>query len=116
MSFFNKVTVDGKDVTSELIDNPEAYDKTDMRYFSSEMLKHRQFIPNEYLYYFFNREKAVANILNAEETRGELIERVNKLMIEELSGIDIKNNFDLFSIKPFRFGSGLPILNSLVWS
>ncbi len=94
LSFFNKITVDGKDVISSLIDNEEAYNKTDMRYFDPLMLKERQFVPNEYLYYFFDREKAVNNILSADKTRGEQIEEINSLMIDELSDIDIRENFD----------------------
>ena len=93
LSFFRSVTLDGNNVIEDLINNPAAYRSTDMRYFSPEMLKYRHFIPNEYLYYFFNRERAVQNILNANETRGELIERVNKLMIKDLSDIDVENNF-----------------------
>lgn len=93
LSFFNKITVDGTDVIYKLIDDPEAYKKTDMRYFSSEMLKQRRFIPNEYLYYFFNREKAVCNILNAKQTRGELIEKVNFLMLRELEKINVSADF-----------------------
>ena len=94
LSFFKSVTLDGFNIIEELIHNKEAYNKTDMRYFSPDLLQFRHFIPNEYLYYFFNREKAVENILKATETRGELIERVNKLMLKELSDIDVKNNFE----------------------
>ncbi len=93
LSFFNKVTLDGEDVLSDIISNDKAYVDTDMRYFDKNMLLERKFIPNEYLYYFFNREKAVQNILNAGKTRGEQIEEINRAMIEELSLVDIDNNF-----------------------
>ena len=49
---------------------------------------------NEYLYYFYYREKAVANILNAKQTRGEMICDINRHMTEELSKIDIENDFE----------------------
>lgn len=94
LSFFNKVTLDGNDVLSEIIENDKAYVDTDLRYFSKAMLLERGFIPNEYLYYFFNREKALANILSAEKTRGEQIEEINKLMIDELEKIDVDNDFN----------------------
>lgn len=94
LSFFNRVTLDGDNVLSEIIENDKAYVDTDLRYFSKEMLLDRGFIPNEYLYYFFNREKALANILSAEKTRGEQIEEINKLMIDELEKIDIDNDFN----------------------
>ena len=94
LSFFNKVTLDGENVLERIIENDAAYVDTDLRYFNKEMLLDRKLIPNEYLYYFFNRESALSNILAAERTRGEQIEEINKLMIEELSAIDIDNDFN----------------------
>ncbi len=94
LSFFSSVTFDGKDMIRALIENDEAYEKTDLRYFDKEFLRKKEFIPNEYLYYFFNREKAVNNILKADKTRGELIEEVNSLMLKELSRIDVENDYD----------------------
>lgn len=95
LSFFYKITLDSDDVLERLIEDDDAYSKTDMRYFSKRMLKERKFIPNEYLYYFFNREKAVSNIINADKTRGEQIEEINRMMIEELSSVDIENDFEM---------------------
>ena len=94
LSFFNKITLDGENVITELINNDSAYESTDMRYFSKQMLQEKGFIPNEYLYYFFNRESAVANILKAEKTRGEQIEEINRLMLSELRDVDCENDFD----------------------
>ncbi len=94
LSFFERITLDGKDILPQLIESDSAYKNTDMRYFDKEMLMRKKFIPNEYLYYYFTREKAVANILGAKETRGEQIERINKAMIAELKDKDIVNDFD----------------------
>lgn len=94
LSFFNKITLDGKNIISELINDDSAYESTDMRYFSKEMLLQKGFIPNEYLYYFFNRESAVENILKADKTRGEQIEEINRLMLAELKKIDCETDFD----------------------
>ncbi len=94
LSFFEKITVDGKNILPQLIESDSAYKNTDMRYFDKDLLLRKKFIPNEYLYYYFTREKAVANILNAKETRGEQIERINRAMIEELKDKDIVNDFD----------------------
>lgn len=94
LSFFNKITLDGKNIINELINSDAAYKNTDMRYFSKEYLKEKNFIPNEYLYYFYYREKAVSNILGAGETRGEQIARINKAMLEELINKDIANDFN----------------------
>lgn len=94
LSYFNSVTIDGKEIMSELINNEQAYLQTDMRYFEPKLLKERKSILNEYLYYFYYREQAVENILKADRTRGEQIADINKQMIEELSNIDIDNDFE----------------------
>ena len=94
LSFFNRITLDGKNVLNDIITDDRAYSETDLRYFSKNMLLERKFIPNEYLYYFFNREIAVNNILAAEKTRGEQIADINEKMTEELSAVDIENDFE----------------------
>ncbi len=94
LSYFKSITLDGKEIMPELIENDEAYEKTDMRYFEKDLLRERKCVLNEYLYYFYYREKALNNILNAEKTRGEQICEINKNMTEELKGIDIENDFD----------------------
>lgn len=105
LSYFNSVTIDGKEMLNELIENDRAYTETDMRYFEKKLLRERGAILNEYLYYFYYREKALNNILNAEQTRGEQIADVNRHMTEELSGIDIDNDFDTaFSVFEHWYG------------
>lgn len=94
LSFFNKITVDGKNVLPDLIAMDEAYENTDLRYFDKKMLLKKGFVPNEYLYYFFDRQNAVKHIIEADETRGEQIARINKLMIAELKDKDIDKEFD----------------------
>ncbi|MBR6392443.1 MAG: 6-phospho-beta-glucosidase [Eubacterium sp.] len=94
LSYFTSVTINGKEMLDEIIDNDEAYKKTDLRYFEKELLKERRAIFNEYLYYFYYREKAVANILKAAQTRGEQIAQINEAMTEKLKGVDIDNDFE----------------------
>lgn len=94
LSYFSSVTMNGKEVLEELIDNPCAYKETDMRYFSPDLLKSRHAILNEYLYYFYYREQAVENILKAPQTRGEQIADINRRMTAALDSIDIEKDFD----------------------
>ena len=94
LSYFEKIYIKGRDVVDELIENDEAYEKTDMRYFEKDLLRDRKCILNEYLYYFYYREQAVANILKADKTRGEQIAQINEGMTKELSSMDIENDFD----------------------
>lgn len=94
LSYFKSITLGGKEIMHDLIENDDAYKNSDMRYFSKELLRDRKAILNEYLYYFYYREKAVENILNAEQTRGEQIRDINKHMTSELSQMDIENDFE----------------------
>ena len=92
LSFFKSIKLDGKEIMPELLQKDEIYENTEMRFFHKELVEHVGCILNEYLYYY--REEAVQNILNAKVTRGEVIRDVNIHMTEELSRMDIENNFD----------------------
>lgn len=94
LSYFKSITINGKEVMHELIENDRAYTETDMRYFEKSLLRERGSILNEYLYYFYYREQAVENILKAGRTRGEQICEINERMTQELKSVDIDNDFD----------------------
>ena len=94
LSYFDSVKMNGREVLHELIENDRAYAETDLRYFEKSLLRERNAILNEYLYYFYYREKAVSNILNAPQTRGEQIAQINKKMTAELEQIDVEREFD----------------------
>ena len=105
LSYFRSVTIDGRDVLHELIENDRAYTETDLRYFDRSLLRERNAILNEYLYYFYYREKAVANILRAPMTRGEQIAAINEKMTAELEKIDVEKDFDkAFEIFEYWYG------------
>lgn len=94
LSFFRNVTVDGEDIMPDLIHDDGAYAHTDLRFFEKDLVLNRGCVPNEYLYYFYYRERAVANVLSSSQTRGELIEEINREMTSELASIDIENDFE----------------------
>ena len=94
LSFFDSVTLDGREVLPELLAGDALYAHTDMRYFEPELARRFGCLLNEYLYYYFYPEKAVANILRAGQTRGELIADVNRNMTAELSPMDPERDFD----------------------
>ncbi len=77
----------------ELLKDERIYTDTDMRFFQKDLVEHMGCILNEYLYYFFYREQAIENIQNAHVTRGEVIQEVNRNMMEELSQMDIERDF-----------------------
>lgn len=94
LSFFNSFKLNGREILPELLDNDKLYTETEMVYFTKDIAKYMGGLINEYLYYFFYREKAVENILSAGVTRGEVIRDINIQMIKELEQIDIENDFD----------------------
>lgn len=94
LSFFKYIKADGVDITEKIVSDDNAYKNTDLRYFGKDFLMRKKYVPNEYMYYFYNREKAVENILNAPMTRGEQIADINEKMTEELSKLDIEKDFD----------------------
>lgn len=94
LSFFSSITIDGREVVPELIENDEAYIHTDLHFFDKDLVRSRKSILNEYLYYFYYRERAVENIQRAGITRGEMIEEINRSMTAELAGVDVDNDFD----------------------
>ena len=57
--------------------------------FDPDLLRMIGFLPNEYLYYYYHREKALENIKKSGATRGKTIEEVNKKMMAELKEMDM---------------------------
>lgn len=94
LSYFDRIMLNGKNIVGELAENHLAYKDTDMRYFEKKLVRELGYIPNEYLYYFYYREKAVANILAADLTRGEQIELINTRMTAQLRDMDVENSFE----------------------
>lgn len=94
LSWFHKITLDGKDIMPDLLTNPEARKHTDLRFFTPDLLQFIGHVPNEYLYYFYYREKAVENILHSGKTRGDIILEINQAMQQEMEGINPYREFD----------------------
>jgi len=89
LSFFENITLDGRDITAQIINDERAYAQTDLRFFEPELLHHLGCIPNEYLYYYYYPEKALVNIRTASGTRAEAIQAINEGMMRELSAKNI---------------------------
>ena len=51
-------------------------------------------MPNEYLYFYFYRDRAVSSILKSGKTRGETILEINQDMQKKLMQMDIDKDFD----------------------
>ena len=99
LSWFGEFMHDSKDVTAELLKHPDIYKSTELRLFPEKLVElSDNFMPNEYLYFYHYRDKAVGSILSGAKTRGETIMEINEHMLEEMRTIDIDNDFE----KAFR--------------
>ena len=95
LSWFRNLNINGNDVTAEVYAHPDFYKKTEMRLFSEDILRLSDYdMPNEYLYFYHFRDKAVNSVLSSSETRGETILKINNHMLEEMKTIDIDNDFE----------------------
>jgi 6-phospho-beta-glucosidase len=94
LSWYRSVKFDGHEFLPELLYRPELYQKTEMRFFRPGLAQSMGMIFNGYLYYFYNREEAVANILKGGRTRGETIADINRRMHAELTLLDMDKDFD----------------------
>lgn len=94
LSFFQSIRLHGREIMGELLQDERIYTDTDMRFFKKDLVEHMGCVLNEYLYYFYYREQAVRNILDAGVTRGEVIREVNRRMTEELSKMDMERDFE----------------------
>ena len=80
----------GKDISRQLLrDDAFLSGIQELEAFDPQILRETGLLPNEYLYYYYHRERALANMLQAENLRGETIEKINRAMFDELRGMDI---------------------------
>lgn len=101
LSFYRDFTVDGQDVSSQVLAHPQLFKDTEMKLFDTEtvtVLQHE--LPNEYLYFYFNRQATIDAIADTGYARGELIERINKRMLQDLQthhAASLEERFDIFA-------------------
>lgn len=93
LSWIKSVQLNGREIMPELIDDEDFMSSIqELEIFDREVVRQTGMIPNEYLYYYYHREKALANINQSDMTRGQTIELVNIQMMKELSAMDIDAN------------------------
>jgi 6-phospho-beta-glucosidase len=80
--------VDGENVVPRLIqDERLAAQVPHLSLFEPALLRLVGMLPNEYLYYYYYRERALANIQAAEETRSEQVRRLSNDLLRDLDEI-----------------------------
>ena len=90
LSWVKSVQVNGEEIMDKLIADDDFMTSIhELKIFDREVVRQTGMIPNEYLYYYYHREKALANINKSDMTRGMTIEKVNIQMMKELGAMDI---------------------------
>ena len=90
LSWVGSVQVNGEEIMDKLIADDDFMSSIhELKIFDREVVRQTGMIPNEYLYYYYHREKALANINKSDMTRGMTIEKVNIQMMKELGAMDI---------------------------
>ncbi len=93
LSWISSVKKEGKEILPELLqDDTFLKEVHEFSMFDPELLRSIGFLPNEYLYYFYHREKALENIIKSGATRGKTIEAVNIQMMQELKAMDMEKD------------------------
>jgi 6-phospho-beta-glucosidase len=94
LSWTRRVLLDGEDVLAPLLRDPAFLAGTMMKLFDRALVDQIGMWINEYLYYFYYAEQAVASITSDEKTRGEEIVELNHKLLAHLRAIDVKHNAD----------------------
>ena len=88
LSWTRCVRQDGTDRLAGLLADPAFLATTHLRMYEPELLAQVGMAPNEYLYYYYYAERALAEILGEERTRGEEVAAINRSMLARLAAID----------------------------
>jgi len=93
LSWMTEAVYRGKDLLPELKNDTSFTSRVDeFKMFDPDLLESLPYLPNEYLYYYYHRERAFANIMKSDMTRGQMIAENNKEMLQVLRGMDIESH------------------------
>ena len=95
LSWFRNARLHGKDVQLELLNADKTYTHSEMRLFTREMARlSGDEMLNEYLYFYYRREKSLSMIQKAEHPRGETIYLINRELEEQLDKMELPRDFE----------------------
>lgn len=80
------------EVLVPLLDNADFLASSSLKIFEPELIHQFGMWLNEYLYYYYYSEKAIAQILGDGKTRGEEILELNQRLLQQLNDIDVMRN------------------------
>lgn len=87
LGWLYRLAPEGKDLLPELLADPVALNSIEEgRLFGQAQLERLQCLPNEYLFYYYQTDRATAAILSADQTRGESVHRQQSALYARLAG------------------------------
>lgn len=90
LSWIQSVEIDGEECLDKLIGDDSFLSRVqEFAIFDKNTFRLSGYLPNEYLYYYYHREKALSSMQSAGLLRGEMIEEINMELFAELSKTDI---------------------------
>ena len=92
LSWVRNILYNGEELLQPLLQNADFLASSGLRIFQSELIHAFNMWLNEYLYYYYYSEKAIAEILNDGKTRGEEVMELNKRLMDQLRDLDIRQN------------------------
>ena len=93
LSWIQSVKCRGEELLPRLLEDASFLeDIPEFAVFDRDVHKLTNYLPNEYLYYYYHRERALRNILTAKVRRGEQIQQLNRCMWSELEALDIRSD------------------------
>ena len=103
LSWTRRVTYQGEDVLPRLLADPEVLRETRLNIFEPALVRHLEMWLNEYLYYFYYAERAVAAISAEERTRGEEVLMLNRDLLAQLKQLDPARDLDAALAAYYRY-------------
>jgi 6-phospho-beta-glucosidase len=89
LSWMSVARVDGMNVVPRIVQDPALRAQLpELALFDVDLLQLLGMLPNEYLYFYYYRERALANIRSAAETRGQQVQRLSAQLVHDLAVID----------------------------
>lgn len=92
LSWARQVLLDGEDVLEPLLRDPAFLRGTLQRLFDPKLVQAIGMWLNEYLYYYYYSDRAIAEIVSQEKTRGEEILEWNQSLLDQLSTMDVESD------------------------
>jgi 6-phospho-beta-glucosidase len=92
LSWARRVLLDGKDVLAPLLRDPDFLSGTLQRLFDPDLVQAIGMWLNEYLHYYYYSDRALAEILDQDRTRGEEILDWNQSLLDQLRRIDVESD------------------------